>query len=171
VANERLAQQYAQAVFEQALTQWLVPLKSIAAALDQAGAITRLDDSALEFAKKQDMLRKLFPANTPSPVQNLIFLLASKNHVHLLNEVIADLDHYAKRETIGANAKVTSALPLTEGEKSALEAKLRAQFGKELGFDYVVDRAILGGLIVRVGDKVIDGSVAGKFAALEEELK
>ncbi|MEW5719710.1 MAG: F0F1 ATP synthase subunit delta, partial [Chloroflexota bacterium] len=56
-------------------------------------------------------------------------------------------------------------------EKSALEARLRAPFGDDLAFEYSVDAQILGGIIVRVGDKVIDGSVAGKLAELKEKLK
>jgi len=66
---------------------------------------------------------------------------------------------------------VTSAVPLIETEKSALEAKLRAQFGDDLACDYAVNPAILGGVTVRIGDKVIDGSVAGKLAELKEKLK
>ncbi len=158
-------------MFEEAMAKWLTPLKAIAASLEKSGLITRLDDSSLEFSKKQDLLRPLFSPNTPKEVENFIFLLASKNHVHLLNEVVGDLDRYAKRLALGAAAKVTSAIALTESEKSALETKMRTQFGKDLSFNYVVDPAILGGIVVRVGDKVIDGSVSGKLAALQEKLK
>ncbi len=91
--------------------------------------------------------------------------------MHLLSQIVGDLNRFAQRDTVGGTAKVTSAVPLTDGEKSALETKMRAQFGKDLQFDYLTDRAILGGVIIRVGDKVIDGSVAGKLAALEEKLK
>ncbi len=171
MANERLAQPYAQALFEQALEQYLTPLKTIAGALAQAGVINQLDDPTLEFAKKQTLVQPLLPTNTPTHVQNFVFLLASKNHVHLLNEIIAHLDHYAKRQAIGVRAHVTTAIPLTENEKSALETKLRAQFGQDLTFEYAIDASILGGLVVRIGDKVIDGSVAGKLAALQEKLK
>lgn len=171
MANEQLARQYAQAVFEQAMAKWLTPLQAVAAALEKAGATIKLDDPTLAFSAKQELLRSLFPANTPTDVQNLIFTMATKNHVHLLKQVVSDLDRYAKREAIGATAKVTSAVTLTDGEKNALESKLRAQFGNDLLFDYTVDATILGGVVVRVGDKVIDGSVAGKLAALQEKLK
>lgn len=171
MANEQLARQYAQAVFEQAMAQWLTPLQAVAAALEKAGALTPLDDAALAFSKKQELLRPLLPPNTPTQVQNLIFTMATQNHLHLLRQVVTDLDRYAKRQAIGASAKITSAITLSDGEKNALESKLRAQFGNDLSFDYTVDAAILGGIVVRVGDKVIDGSVAGKLAALQEKLK
>ncbi len=171
MANEQIAQQYAQAVFEQALEKWLAPLKAVALSFEKAGLAAKLDDAGLDFAKKQELIRSVLPPNTPTEVQNLVMLLASKNHAHLLNKVVADLDHYAKRQAIGVTAKVTSAVSLSDTEKSVLETKMRGQFGKDLSFDYVVDKAILGGLVVRVGDKVIDGSVAGKLAALQEKLK
>lgn len=171
MAHERLVQTYAQAAYEQALANWLTPLKAIAAALARTGIAEQLDDTTVDFAKKQELLRPLFDANTPTKVQNLVYLLASKNHVHLLPRIIAEFERYAQRKTLGTRARVTSAVPLLDNEKSALEAKLRAQFGDDLIFDYTVDPAIIGGIIVRVGDKVMDGSVAGKFAEMRERLK
>lgn len=167
--HEQLAQTYAHALFEQAIANWLTPLKTIAASLARAGAIEPLDDAALDYAKKQDLLRAHFSPNTPSEIQNLVSLLASKNHVHLLPRIIATFEQYAQRAE--TRARIISAVPLTDAEKTALETKLRAQFGDDLACDYATDPAILGGVIVRVGDKVIDGSVAGKFAELKEKLK
>lgn len=171
MAHERLAQTYAQAAYEQALARWLTPLKAITSALARSGLSEQLDDMTVDFSKKQELLRPLFDANAPIEVQNLVLLLASKNHVHLLPHIIAEFERYAQRTTLGTRARVTSAVPLLDAEKSALEAKLRAHFGDDVIFDYTVDPAIIGGVIVRVGDKVIDGSVAGKFAEMKEKLK
>ncbi|MBS1253739.1 MAG: ATP synthase subunit delta [Anaerolineales bacterium] len=68
-------------------------------------------------------------------------------------------------------ARITSAVQLTEEERSRLEQSLGRRFGDDLQFEYRVDDSILGGVIVRVGDRVIDGSVASKLAALRERLK
>lgn len=171
MANDQLAQTYAQAVFEEALAQWLAPLRTAAAALEQAGLTKKLDDAAIAFSQKQTWLRSALPANTPKPVENFLLLLTSKNHTQLLDQVIGELDRFSKHAGGGVSAKVTSAIALSAGEKAALETKMRAQFGQDLSFDYNVDASILGGVVVRVGDKVIDGSVAGKLAALQEKLK
>ncbi len=70
----------------------------------------------------------------------------------------------------GASAEVTSALPLTEAEKDAVVKDITAKMGGgEVTFK--VDPGILGGLRVRVGDKVIDGSVAGKLEGLRQAVK
>jgi F0F1-type ATP synthase delta subunit len=65
---------------------------------------------------------------------------------------------------------VTSALPLTPAEQASVKADLSRQLGdiKEITFD--VDPSILGGLVVRVGDKVIDGSVSSKVNAMRQQL-
>lgn len=170
MANERLPQTYAQAIFEQATAAWLTPLKGIAASLPPS-AVEELDNADRAFSKKQELLRRVVPANTAPEVQNFLSLLASKNEVHLLPQVIAEFDRYAQRGAVRPLAKVTSAVALTDAENRALEEKMRPHFGPETDFEYVIDESILGGVIVRVGDKVIDGSVAGKLAALREKLK
>ncbi|MCA9940011.1 MAG: F0F1 ATP synthase subunit B [Anaerolineales bacterium] len=65
----------------------------------------------------------------------------------------------------GARAEVTSALPLTDGEKAAAQSAINAQ-----QVVFKVDPSILGGLIVRVGDQVVDDSVAGKMSGMRDVL-
>mgnify|MGYP000052910659 CR=1 FL=1 len=67
-------------------------------------------------------------------------------------------------------AEVRTAVPLTEAERTALQSKLKARFGDHLAFRFVVDKSVLGGVYVRVGDKVIDGSVAGQLEALRRSI-
>jgi F-type H+-transporting ATPase subunit delta len=170
VANERPSQVYAQAVFEKAMAGWVAPLKTIAASLARAGTFDKLDDAGLPFSKKQELLHSVLPKEASTEIQNFLFLLASKNETHLLPEIIKEFDRYAER-TINSNvARVTTAVALTNAEQQSMENKLRSQFGDQLVFDYVLDPAILGGVIVRVGDKEIDGSVSGKLAGLRDKL-
>jgi F-type H+-transporting ATPase subunit b len=67
-------------------------------------------------------------------------------------------------------ATVTSALPLTDEEKAVVSGGLAEQLGQEPAIEFKVDPVVLGGLIIRVGDKVIDGSVGGRLEALRESL-
>ena len=71
----------------------------------------------------------------------------------------------------GAAAEVTSALPLTETEQNAVKREVLAKAGRDAAVSFRVDPAILGGLIIRVGDKVMDGSVAGQLSSLRESLR
>ncbi len=71
----------------------------------------------------------------------------------------------------GASAEVTSALPLTGDEKSRVEKEVLAKIGSPAArVSFRVDPSILGGLVIRVGDKVLDGSVAGKLETLRQSL-
>lgn len=69
----------------------------------------------------------------------------------------------------GASAEVTSALPLTAEEQTTVKSEILSKSGAE-AVTFRVDPSILGGLVVRVGDKVLDGSVAGKLEGLRASL-
>jgi F-type H+-transporting ATPase subunit b len=71
----------------------------------------------------------------------------------------------------GAGAVVTSALPLSKEEQSEVEGQLDKALGGKGEVSFKVDPNILGGLVVRVGDKVLDGSVAGQLGALRQSLR
>ena len=75
-------------------------------------------------------------------------------------------------ETVtGAAAEVTSALPLTSKEQEAIKRDLSVQLGGAPSVAFKVDPNILGGVVVRVGDKILDGSVAGKLEGLRASLR
>lgn len=70
----------------------------------------------------------------------------------------------------GRAAEITSALPLTESEQQAVKQDVLAKVGGAASVTFRVDPSILGGLIVRVGDRVVDGSVAGQLQGLRQTL-
>jgi F-type H+-transporting ATPase subunit b len=70
----------------------------------------------------------------------------------------------------GASAEVTSALPLSTEEQEAVKSDVLARLGAQATVAFRVDPTILGGLIVRVGDKVLDGSVAGQLESMRQSL-
>ncbi len=71
----------------------------------------------------------------------------------------------------GDAAEVVSALPLTETEQAAVKNDVLAKMGSGTKVEFKVDPSILGGLIIRVGDKVLDGSVAGQLDDLRQSLR
>jgi ATP synthase F1 delta subunit len=70
----------------------------------------------------------------------------------------------------GQRAVVTSALPLSAKEQETIEQDLRKQLGSGAAIEFQVNPLILGGLVIRLGDKVIDGSVAAKLSELGQRL-
>jgi len=69
-----------------------------------------------------------------------------------------------------ASAHVTTALPLTPNEQDNIKQSLAAQIGQDAKINFKVNPSILGGLIIRVGDKVVDGSVAGQLEGMRKSL-
>ena len=74
------------------------------------------------------------------------------------------------KQVSGASAEITSALPLTAEEKESVKRDVLSQVGEQATVTFRVDPAILGGLIVRVGDKVLDGSVSGQLESMRQSL-
>jgi F-type H+-transporting ATPase subunit delta len=68
-------------------------------------------------------------------------------------------------------AEVTTAHPLTDDQVADLKAKLKSQLGRDVAVDLNVDPAILGGLIVKVGSRQIDGSIRTKLNTLANAMK
>lgn len=71
----------------------------------------------------------------------------------------------------GAAAEITSALPLTSQEQEAVKKDVLSKLGGTASVTFRVDPAILGGLVVRVGDRVVDGSVAGQLQGLRQAMQ
>ena len=71
----------------------------------------------------------------------------------------------------GSSAEVTSALPLTEKEQGTVSKDVIGKLGEGATVSYHVDPNILGGLVIRIGDKILDGSVAGKLESLSRSLQ
>ncbi len=171
MSPQTTARAYARAVYETAVGDWLTDLRKIKDRLEARRLITELDDPTMPFEEKKRRLDEVLDADLDRRARNFVYTLASNNDLHLLNEIIED---YARLLRRGAEelplAQVTTAIELTDAEKRTIEERLRRRFGEELDIAYTVDPSIIGGVIVRVGDKYIDGSVAARLESMRERL-
>lgn len=164
---------YANAFFEAAFERWLDALHSAATALasGQHGRLTDLQASGADFALQQRAIDGLLPAGADPLMRNLLYTLAQHGDLDLLGAITEALRARVRQAEAGPiPVEVVTAIALTSEQQAALEAKLAAQYGAALSYAYRVDPTILGGMIVRVGDKLIDGSVASKLAAMKQAL-
>ncbi|MCA9868782.1 MAG: ATP synthase F1 subunit delta [Caldilineae bacterium] len=166
-------QVYTQAAFETAIKDWLTNLEHIAGALDRSpDLLKRLADDASSFEVRQAVLTPLMREDIPAPVRNFVFGMLANGDVVLLNDVVTEL--HSLGAAIGGPkavvAEVTSAVELTSEERAAIEKRLVDQFGLGLDFRFNVDPDILGGLLIRVGDKLLDTSVASRLVAMRQSL-
>jgi F-type H+-transporting ATPase subunit delta len=162
---------YARAVYETALGEWLDDLRKIKERIEQRNLVGALDDPMRPFEEKKAALDELLGPDTDQRARNFIYTLAGNNDIRLLDEIIGDYERLLRQGTRELPlAQVTTAIELTDGERHAIEQKLRRQFGEELEINYQVDPSIIGGVTVRIGDRFIDGSVATKLEAMRERL-
>jgi F-type H+-transporting ATPase subunit delta len=169
--DEGLAHKYAQAAYQHTTQGWL---SALGAVRDRLAAnptrLAELNDTEVSFTRRQERLNALLPADVRQDVRNFLYVLLREGHLDLLDDVIDDLTRLSTRGSQARAGRVTSAVPLTADEKDAFRQHVHTRFGGDVGLEFQVDPAILGGAVLRVGDKVIDGSVAGKLEALRERL-
>lgn len=167
------ARTYASVVFETAIKDWLSGLEQTAGVIHRSPDLLRkLTDETKSFESRQAALLPLLPDSTSKPVRNFVLGMLANGDIALLDDVVAELRDLAA--SAGGPkpilAEVTTAIEMTPAERAAIEARLVEQFGAGLEFTFKVDPAILGGLVVRVGDKLLDSSVASRMAALRQSL-
>lgn len=167
------AQTYAKAVFEAAFEDWLKGLQHVATTLDRnPGLLKSLSDESKGFEARQATLATLLPEDAAKPLRNFLFGMLANGDMALLGDVVSQLRQMAS--TAGSPqttlAEITSAVELTPEERLGIQQRLLDQFGMGLEFKFTVDPSILGGLVMRVGDKLLDNSVASRMAALRQSL-
>jgi F-type H+-transporting ATPase subunit delta len=167
------ARRYAQAVFEIALEkseleQWRSDLAKIVAAVGDETFLAVLESPKIKFEDKSRLLSQL---GGISPLAlNLVMMLVSRGGVHMMPEIAAEyqrmLDEYHGIQT----AAVVTAVRLDKKDKEKLAGNLGTMVGKKVELDAAVDPAIIGGIVARVGGKLLDGSTRSKLMALKKEL-
>jgi len=103
--------------------------------------------------------------------RNFTGVLAKNRRLSQLGAIIRAFGTLAARHRGEITAEVTSARPLDAGQVDALKANLKSRFGSDIAVDLNVDPAILGGLVVKVGSRMIDGSVRTKLNTLAQAMK
>ncbi len=102
---------------------------------------------------------------------NFLLQLAEKHREAALPAILREYVELAKEDKRNLlMADVTTALPLTAGQEQALAEKLAAMTGRTIKIRQHVDSSILGGIVVRVGDKLLDGSVSHQLSVLQADL-
>jgi F-type H+-transporting ATPase subunit delta len=171
VSAQARPQDYAAAIYDLALEPWLKHLGSIQKVVKGDAALRDdLHAPGLSTRDKLDRLSQAMPVEVSGEIRKFLGTLLEAGQIDQLDAILLELDRLVQRRPERTVAHVTSAVPLTESEKEAMRAKLTEQFGSDLEMRFEVDASLLGGVRLRVGDRIIDGSVAGKLAALRDHL-
>jgi len=168
------AKRFAQAVFEIALERkeldrWQSDLKKIASLSDDAALISLLQDPRLHFDSKAKLLSEQLGDINPLAL-NLVYLLISKGRLNMIGDIADEYQRLLDRHRGIEQAEVITAIPLDDKDKQRLAEYLGAAVGKKVVVKPEVNPSLIGGIVARVGDKLLDGSTRSKLAALKKEM-
>jgi len=169
------ARRYAEAAFQVAmrdgtLDAWRRELDAAAEIVGDERVVRVLANPAIPTEQRATALTELLGDRASAPVQNLIQLLLRRGRIEQLPRVAAEFRRLDDERQGITHATATSATPLTPDEVRALTARLEQSTGGRIALDVQVDPSLLGGLVVRVGDRLIDGSVRGRLERLRNQL-
>jgi F-type H+-transporting ATPase subunit delta len=169
------AKRYARAIFELAQEEdqvgvWAERLAQVRAAFSLPEARRVLDNPTISVEGRQEAITAVLGERAHRETLNLARLLVESGRG---GQVAAIADEYALLEDEAAGrvrASATTAVELTEAEKQGLAAALTARLGREVRLTTRVTPAILGGLVVQTGDRLIDASLATRLQQLRRRL-
>ncbi|MEO1641366.1 MAG: F0F1 ATP synthase subunit delta [Pseudomonadota bacterium] len=173
-----IAERYATAVFDlakegKAIKSLESDVAALQAAMGESADLRTLLTSPLYSREEQGaavtaIAKKMALSDTTT---NVLALLASKRRLFVMPQLLAVLEERLAGERDEVTAEVTTAKKLTKAQADKLAKTLKAQVGKSVTIKETVDESIIGGLIVKVGSKMIDTSIASKLNALQNTMK
>ena len=177
MTSERVARRYVGALFGLASEAGLAD--EIGATLHELEHMVRLhlklrnalSDPRLVPDKKHALLLRLMGPHTPPLLTRFMDLLIQKHRLELLQHAGTIFAHLQDEAAGIRQAHVLSALPLSEPQQFRLQEALSSLLGLKIVLTTVVDPAVIGGISVKVGDLLIDGSVRGRLQGLRQEFQ
>ena len=115
-------------------------------------------------------MEQAFADQVPEYVLSFTQLLCANGHIQQFHDCVSEYESMYKALSSVSTARVVSAVELTDGEKSALINKLEKLTGHTVTASYETDDGILGGVVVYVDDKVIDGSLRHRLKEVKEAI-
>ena len=147
-------------------------LRSIAATARSSVELQRVWESpAIPAEQKRALLDALVArAGVSRPVRNFLAVLIDHRRIMLLEQVVKDFERELNQRLGFAEADVSSARELSDGERRTLELQVEKLTGKKVRARYTRDKSLLGGAVVRLGSTIYDGSVKGQLERIRKEL-
>jgi F-type H+-transporting ATPase subunit delta len=175
-ASVASARRYAEAAFAiadegNALDRWSGDLLTIANFVDEPEVAGIVSSGRVPRDEKLRLLDAGLKAYLSPLAMNLVRLLEQRGKIALARDIQVAFQAMLDDRRGVAHAVVTTAVPLADDERAAVAAKLSAMTGKQVDVTAVVDASIIGGIVARIGDQLVDGSTRSRLAALKRSLE
>lgn len=175
LAEATLARPYARAAFRAAqasgtLDAWAGSLARIAALAEVRVFHDLLGDPRVEDGQIVDIVTQVAGAGVDDEQRNFFRLLVENRRVGLAAEIARQFEQQRRASEQRLKVRVTAAAELDQDQRQRLAERLGKRFGAEIEMEAAVDADLLGGIVVRAGDQVIDASVRGRLEQLGRQL-
>ena len=174
-ASQGAAQRYAMAAFEVASEKrdrkgWQADLESLEVILTHPGVALALENPRLDTGGRIGLVLSLLPDGFNQERANFAKLLVLGGRTGLITEIRAEFQALVDDAEGRVELDVVVADQLSDADQQAITRELSGKVGREVKVNVRVEPDIIGGLIIRRGDHVIDGSVRRRLAEMREEL-
>ncbi|MCF8011257.1 MAG: F0F1 ATP synthase subunit delta [Clostridiales bacterium] len=172
-----VAGRYAEALYEVAVAEEKVDqlekeLLTIANMLEQEKDLQKLlNHPRITAADKKNVLKASFEGKISEIALNFVSLVIDRGRENFIPDMINVFVEYANQARNISDVEVTSAVELSKEERANLVEALGKVTGKEVRASHSVDPSLIGGVVVQIGDKVMDGTVKARLQSLREHLR
>ncbi|MCR3758385.1 F0F1 ATP synthase subunit delta [Clostridium felsineum] len=171
---EYLDRRYALALYEvgeerQKLEEYINDFNDIVGLLKtNQDVIQVVNHPQVSTSEKKKIFMEIFKGKIDEKLLNFLLLLIEKKRIHDAEGILSQLNIISLEKHNKVIADVKTVIPLTEVEKTTLTSKLSAKYNKTVILKEIIDKSIIGGVYVRVGDDVIDGTVKFKLDSMKK---
>lgn len=169
------ARPYANAVYDTAsesnsLDSWGDALSNLAAVISDAQMSDLLERPDLGKAEKGELILKVLGDKLTDKQQNLVRLMAENNRLKLMPDVLAQFEVARAKAENKIEAEVSSAFELSAEQLSELVNTLKNKLGSDVTVTTAIDESLIGGVIIKAGDTIIDASMKSQLDSLALSL-
>lgn len=172
---QTLARPYAKAAFElaleaQALQQWSKTLKALAGVTADAEIASLLANPRLSRSDVAAVLISALGDQLDAQGRNFLGLLAENKRIAALPAIAEEYETLRAAAEKRVDVEITTATAVAEAQQQALIGAIRKRLAREVQVAWKTDEALVAGAVIRAGDLVIDGSIAGELAQLRQAV-
>lgn len=170
-----VARPYAKAAFrfaeeQNAQQEWADMLAFAAAAINDSALANYLDDPKLTSSQRADAFIKVCEGKLNEAGKNFVTLLANNDRLAALPEIARLYELYKADQEQRVDVQVTSAYMLSDDQTRTLADAIKRKLNRDVHLHVSEDKSLIGGVVIRTKDLVIDGSVRGKLAKLADTM-
>jgi len=170
-----LARPYAEAIFDLAsedksYNNWTKILSTICDITSNDEVLALVENPEIDIRDSIAIINEISQGKLNEQAINLLHMAGENGRLDLFNEIAQEFEKLKAQNQGTLDAEVTSAFTITATQKKMISESLKKRFDKEVSINTTVDKSLIGGIVIRVGDLVIDGSVSNQLQKITQTL-